>query len=99
MARSKELKRPAADEIMQYRKDRKTKVATITLNRPAQMNAPTTAACHLYADYLHRANVDDEVKVVVIRGVGDHFGTGADLPEKADMLSESGGKSLLHEFE
>ena len=34
-----------------------------------------------YADLLHEANVDDDVKVLVIRGVGDDLGSGADLPE------------------
>ena len=33
-----------------------------------------------YAELLHRANIDDDVKVLVIRGAGDDFGTGADLP-------------------
>jgi enoyl-CoA hydratase len=53
----------------------------------------------LFADYVMKANIDDDVKVLVIRGEGDHFGTGGDLPEQADMLSEdSGDVSLLHEF-
>ena len=30
---------------------------------------------------IFRANLDDDVKVLVIRGIGDHLGTGADLDE------------------
>jgi enoyl-CoA hydratase/carnithine racemase len=90
--------RPSAEEIVLYAKDPKTKIATITLNRPDRLNAPTIAARHRYADLIHRANIDDDVKVLVIRGVGKHFGTGADLPEQAGMFSDTPDTSLLHEF-
>src|SRR6201996_764614 len=76
-----EGERPSAEEIILYAKDPKTKIATITFNRPEFLNAPTAAARLRYADLLHAANVDDDVKVLVIRGVGDDFGSGADLPE------------------
>lgn len=91
-------KRPPAEEIVLYEKDRSTKIATITLNRPDRLNAPTIAARHRFAELVHRANVDDDVKVLVIRGVGAHFGSGADLPEQAKMLSGDSEFSLLHEF-
>jgi enoyl-CoA hydratase/carnithine racemase len=90
--------RPAADEIVLYEKDRSTKIATITLNRPNHLNAPTVAARHRFAELVHRANVDDDVKVLIIRGVGTHFGSGADLPEQAQMFSDDSDFSLLHEF-
>jgi enoyl-CoA hydratase/carnithine racemase len=73
--------RPAPEEIILYEKDPKTKIATITFNRPEYLNAPTSAARLRYADLLRAATVDNAVKVVVIRGVGDDFGSGADLPE------------------
>jgi len=47
------------------------------------LNAPTIAARHRFAEMVHHANVDDDVKVLVVRGVGEHFGSGADLPEMA----------------
>ena len=78
----------SAEEIVLYEKDPETKIATITLNRPDRLNAPTIAARHRFADLVHRANVDDDVKVLVIRGVGEHFGSGADLEEQADMFAE-----------
>ena len=77
----KEQERPPAEDIVLYRKDPATKIATITINRPDRLNAPTAAARIRYADLLHRANIDDEVKVLLIRGVGEHFGSGADLEE------------------
>src|ERR1700722_18959004 len=73
--------RPSPEELIGYRKDPKTKIATVTFNRPEFLNAPTSAARLRYADLLRAATVDDEVRVVVIRGVGDNLGSGADLPE------------------
>jgi enoyl-CoA hydratase/carnithine racemase len=73
--------RPSPEEIILYEKDPETKIATITFNRPEFLNAPTSAARLRYADLLRAATVDNDVKVVVIRGVGDDFGSGADLPE------------------
>jgi enoyl-CoA hydratase/carnithine racemase len=73
--------RPSPEEIILYEKDPKTKIATITFNRPEFLNAPTSLARLRYADVLRAASVDNDVKVVVIRGVGDNLGSGADLPE------------------
>jgi enoyl-CoA hydratase/carnithine racemase len=72
---------PSPEEIILYEKDPKTKIATITFNRPEYLNAPTSMARLRYADVVRSASVDNDVKVVVIRGVGDNLGSGADLPE------------------
>ena len=74
-------KRPSAEDIIRYEKDPATKIATITFNRPEFLNAPTSDARLRYADLVRACSVDDDVKVVVIRGVGDDLGSGADLPE------------------
>jgi enoyl-CoA hydratase/carnithine racemase len=81
-------KRPAAEEIILYEKDPKTKIATITFNRPEFLNAPTSDARLRYADVVRAASVDNDVKVVVIRGVGDNLGSGADLPEFMEGIDE-----------
>jgi enoyl-CoA hydratase/carnithine racemase len=93
-----DIRRPGAEEIVLYEKDPKTKIATITLNRPDRLNGVTAAARHRFADLVHRANVDDDVKVLVIRGAGEHFGSGADLEEQADMYTEDPDYSPLYEF-
>ncbi len=72
---------PDPEEIVRYEKDPETKIATVTFTRPEDRNAPTSAARLRYADLLRGATVDDDVKVVVIRGVGDNLGSGADLPD------------------
>jgi len=56
-------------------------VATITLNRPNQLNTFTT----LLADELTRAlkalDADPKVRVIVIKGAGKHFCAGIDVSE------------------
>lgn len=89
---------PRAEEIVRYEKDPETRIATITLDRPDQLNAPTIAARQRFADLVARANVDDEVKVLIVRGVGDHLGSGADLPEMAGMFNGDPEYSVLPEF-
>ena len=78
-----------------YEKDPSTKIATITLNRPEQLNAPTIGMRLRYAELLHQANIDDDVKVLVVRGEGDDFGTGQDLPEFMEAVNSEDG--LLRE--
>ena len=85
---------PEADWIL-YEKDPATKIATLTLNRPDHLNAPTIGMRLRYADLLHQANIDDDVKVLVIRGAGDDFGTGQDLPEFMEAVRSEDG--LLRE--
>ena len=46
---------PPAEEIILYEKDPETRIATITLNRPDQLNIPTIAARRRYADLLFKA--------------------------------------------
>ena len=91
-------KRPSAEEIIRYEKDPKTKIATITFNRPEYLNAPTAAARLRYSDLLYQAGVDDQVKVLVIRGVGDDLGSGADLPEFMEMQDDEDEGPRLGEF-
>jgi enoyl-CoA hydratase len=92
------VERPPAEEIVRYEKDRVTKIATITIDRPDALNAPTIAARQRFADLVIRANVDDDVKVLIVRGVGEHLGSGADLPEMGGMFSEDPDYSVLPEF-
>jgi enoyl-CoA hydratase len=92
----KKLKEEAKDFI-RYEKDRANRIATITFNRPDMLNAANIGMRQNYAEMIHKANVDDEVKVLVIRGEGKDFGGGGDLPEQRDML-ENPGTPLLHEL-
>lgn len=88
-----------AKQYIRYEKDTENRIAYLTFNRPDAINATTIGMRQNYADLVLQANIDDDVKVLVIRGEGDHFGGGGDLPEQAEMLSASDKDvSLLHEF-
>src|SRR3954469_3789672 len=66
------------DEI---RLNREGPVATIWLDRPAKRNAMTYAMWVGLEEAAANAAVDTEVRVVVLRGAGDHFCAGADITE------------------
>ena len=91
-----EMKREA-EQYIRFEKDRKNRIAYITFDRPEAQNSTTMGMRQIYADLIHKCNVDDDVKVVVIRGEGEDFGSGGDLPEQRGML-ENPGMPLLHEL-
>jgi 2-(1,2-epoxy-1,2-dihydrophenyl)acetyl-CoA isomerase len=62
-------------------------VATITLNRPARLNAFAGAMRDELHDAIDRAALDPAVRVLVITGAGRAFGTGADLEVTGDLAS------------
>jgi enoyl-CoA hydratase len=62
-----------------------TGVATITLNRPARMNALTAELKNELADVVSRLENDNSVRVAVITGAGEKaFCAGADIRERHD---------------
>jgi enoyl-CoA hydratase/carnithine racemase len=87
---------PPPEEIILYDKDPSSRIATITFNRPDRLNSPTIGARKRYGDLIFKASLDDDVKVLVVRGVGDHLGSGADLDEL--MAKQAQGTSLAEEF-
>lgn len=56
-------------------------VATITLNRPRRLNALSTQLSFEIHQALNTAELDDQVRVIVITGLGKAFCAGADLAE------------------
>ena len=85
---------PPPEEIIRYEKDPSTRIATITIDRPEQLNSTTIGARRRYGDLIFKASIDDDVKVLVVRGIGDHLGTGADLDE---LMAKREGDSALRE--
>lgn len=88
------LKKEAAKYI-RYEKDKANKIAWLTFARPEKHNAVGIGMRMIYADLVHKANIDNDVKVLVLRGEGDHFGAGGDLPEESEIVSESATDSSL----
>jgi methylglutaconyl-CoA hydratase len=56
-------------------------VLTLTLDRPDQRNALSAALVEALHGALERADLDADVRVVVLRGAGRDFCAGADLDE------------------
>ena len=56
-------------------------VATVILNRPDKRNAVTYAMWSSLAARIGELATDPQVKVLIVRGEGDHFCAGADISE------------------
>src|SRR4051794_10400017 len=59
--------------------DTRDRVLTITLDRPAALNAFTATMMRELIDAFDRADADDDVRAVVLTGRGRGFCAGADL--------------------
>ncbi|AFR48201.1 enoyl-CoA hydratase-related protein [Gordonia sp. KTR9] len=70
-------------------------VATISLNRPDQLNAVTTVMCDELIAAFDLADSDDSVRAIIVTGVGRAFCAGADLSSGADAFEHAtdGGDS------
>ncbi|GEL24242.1 putative enoyl-CoA hydratase EchA13 [Pseudonocardia sulfidoxydans NBRC 16205] len=66
-------------------------IALITLNRPRQRNAQNRGLLVELHDAFLRAEEDDQVRVVVLRGAGPTFSAGHDLGSSAAVAEETPG--------
>src|SRR5689334_6021471 len=55
------------------------RIASITLNRPAARNGFTLTMADELNAALRQADADDDVRVVILKGAGDHFCVGMDM--------------------
>jgi enoyl-CoA hydratase len=67
----------AEDSVVTYEVD--GAIARVTLNRPQYRNAQNSAMTYALDSAFYRAAEDDDVKVVVLAGAGDHFSAGHDI--------------------
>ena len=94
-----DLKKEAEANVL-YEKDKETKIATITFNRLEKHNTANIGMRARFGELVFKANIDDDVKVLVIRGAGDHLGSGGDLDEHGDLyLSPKEGDNFLVDLE
>jgi enoyl-CoA hydratase len=63
-------------------------IVQITLNRPEKLNAMNLQLLHEIIDAITRAEQDDEVVVMVIRGAGTSFSAGRDFKFSGQMAQE-----------
>lgn len=73
-------------------------VATITLNRPEQLNAYTREMGEALLAAIDRADADDQVRAIIFTGAGRAFCAGADLSAGSDSFTGKnlGAGSSLH---
>jgi enoyl-CoA hydratase len=77
--------------------ERRDRIARVILNRPRYRNAQSRVLLEEMDDAFAAANADDDVRVIVLSGRGEHFSAGHDLgspEEKDDQKSRSFGKGL-----
>jgi enoyl-CoA hydratase/carnithine racemase len=65
-------------------------IATVTLNRPAQLNAFTTTMMREMIDAFDQIDADDSVRAVIVTGAGRGFCAGADLSAGGDTFAGGG---------
>ncbi|MEK7411502.1 MAG: crotonase/enoyl-CoA hydratase family protein [Actinomycetota bacterium] len=63
-------------------------IATITLNRPAQLNTFTNVMVRELLAVFDTTDADDDVRAVIVTGAGRAFCAGADLSAGADTFSD-----------
>lgn len=85
-----------AAEFEHIRYDVDGHVATITLDRPEQLNAFTARMMHEAIAALDLADADDAVRAVIVTGEGRAFCAGADLSGGGDTFSR-GGSDVQHD--
>jgi enoyl-CoA hydratase/carnithine racemase len=66
-------------------------VATITLDRPDQLNAFTGTMMRELIDAFDHTDADDDVRAVIVTGRGRGFCAGADLSAGGDTFARGGG--------
>ncbi|HLX41470.1 MAG TPA: enoyl-CoA hydratase-related protein, partial [Ktedonobacteraceae bacterium] len=65
-------------------------VATLTLSRPAALNALTWAMYEQIETQLERLAANDAIRAVVIRGEGNAFAAGTDIQQFVSFTAEDG---------
>ena len=60
---------------------------TIVINRPKQLNALTETMVDEFITILDQADLDDNVKAIIVTGNGRAFCAGADLEKGSDTFA------------
>jgi enoyl-CoA hydratase/carnithine racemase len=80
----------ATDDRVRMERDDETGIARVTLDNPARRNAYDPAMRDQLDRYLDELAHDDGVKVVLLRGEGGIFSTGADMANAYSWYEPSG---------
>lgn len=66
------------EKLVRYEQDEQG-IATITLNRPSKRNALNWKIFARISDIIDEVSFDQNIRVIIIRAVGEHFSAGIDL--------------------
>ncbi len=81
------------DDRVLFDVDSEKRIATITLNNPAQRNSYDATMRDTVARYLDHVAEDDDITVVLLRGADGVFSTGADMNNAYGWYGEKAAKS------
>ncbi|MFC8044031.1 enoyl-CoA hydratase/isomerase family protein [Nocardia sp. NPDC057353] len=81
----------AADGRVRYEVDDDRRIATITLNNPERRNSYDATMRDGLARFLDEVAADDDITVVLLRGEGGVFSTGADMNNAYGWYGEGNG--------
>ncbi len=73
-------------------------IGTIWLNRPEKRNAVSLESWAALPGAVHQLEANDDVKVIVFRGVGDHFCGGADIATIGAQLTDGDGPTSYRQI-
>ena len=65
---------------VRFEREHEGRVAALTISRPDKLNAITWEMRGRMLEHFHQIDRDDEIHLVVIRGEGEHFSPGGDIP-------------------
>src|SRR5579885_3569152 len=94
-----------AEDRMAYKQieyQKNDRIARVILNRPQYRNAQSRVLLEEMDDAFNDANADDDIRVIVLSGKGDHFSSGHDLgtpDEKAAAEKRPNVQGLLSTYE
>jgi len=76
--------------------EQNNRILTITINRPAQLNALNKETIGELGDELRKADKDNAIRVVILTGSGEKsFVAGADIKEFAEFSIAQGGELAM----
>lgn len=82
-----------------YAEDAGDGIRVIYLNQPKKKNAISASMMDILSDELIAADRDDEVRVVVLRGVGENFSSGGDLNQgDGNSPTPEGARKTLRRY-
>lgn len=91
----------ASERDVVYTEDLGNGIRSIVLNQPRKRNAISAMMMDLVTEFLIHADADPEVRVLILRGAGEHFSSGGDLNQAGpdDEIGPEYSRKSLRRYE